>query len=220
MRLVLLGPPGAGKGTQAAAVRERFGIPHISTGDMLRGAIMAGTPAGVKARAIVDAGNLVPDDMVAEMVRERLSAPDTAPGFLLDGYPRNIEQGATLETILQALGRKLDHVLYLALDDAEIVKRLSGRRTCGSCGAPYHVNSAPSKQQGVCDYCGGALVQREDDREEVIGRRLKVYRERTEPLVEFYRKRNLLREVDAMGTVGDVRARLADALAGEEGSRT
>jgi adenylate kinase len=174
----------------------------------------------LKARAIVDAGNLVPDEMVAEMVRERLSAQDTAPGFLLDGYPRNIEQGATLETILQALGRNLDHVLYLALDDAEIVKRLSGRRTCGSCGAPYHVSSAPSKNQGVCDYCGGALVQREDDREEVIGRRLKVYRDRTEPLVEFYRRRNLLREVDATGTVGEVRVRLADALAGEEGSRT
>ena len=214
MRLVLLGPPGAGKGTQAAAVRDRFGIPHISTGDMLRGAIAAGTPVGRKARVIVEGGNLVPDEIMAEMVKERLSAPDTAPGFLLDGYPRNIEQGVTLESILQALGQRLDHVLYLVLDDAEIVKRLSGRRTCGSCGAPFHVVTAPPATAGACNACGSRLVQREDDREEVVARRLKVYRERTEPLVGFYTDRGLLRKVDASGTVSDVRARLASALGG------
>lgn len=214
MRLVLLGPPGAGKGTQAAAVRDRFGIPHISTGEMLRAAIAAGTPVGRRARGIVEGGNLVPDEMMTEMVKDRLSAPDAARGFILDGYPRNIDQAVTLESILQALGQRLDHVLYLALDDDEIVRRLSGRRTCGSCGAPYHVDSAPPKERGVCDVCGGSLAQREDDREEVVMRRLKVYRERTEPLVGFYRQSGLLREVEASGSVSDVESRLAAAIGG------
>ena len=149
---------------------------------------------------------------MAEMVRERLAAPDAAHGFLLDGYPRNIEQGVTLETILQALGQELDHVVHFVLEDAEIVRRLSGRRTCGSCGAPYHRVSAPPSKPGVCDVCGGLLFQREDDREAVVAQRLKVYRERTEPLVDFYRQRGLLREIEATGSVADVQARLASAL--------
>jgi len=212
MRLVLLGPPGAGKGTQAAAVRDLYGVPHISTGDMLRSAIAAGTPVGLKAKVIVDAGNLVPDDIMAEMVRERITAPDARPGYLLDGYPRNVTQATTLEAILLVLGQKLDHVVHLSLDDAEIVKRLSGRRTCASCGTPCHVTAAPPRVAGRCDNCGGTLVQREDDREEIIGRRLEVYRERTAPVVEFYRQLGLLREVDASGPVAEVRQRLEAAL--------
>jgi len=212
MRLVLLGPPGAGKGTQAAAVRDMFNVPHVSTGEMLRSAIAAGTVLGEKAKAIVDAGNLVPDDVMAEIVKERLSAPDAAAGFLLDGYPRTLEQATTLESILQALGQKLDHVVYLALDDAEIVRRLSGRRTCTVCGAPCHATAAPPRVAGICDSCGGALVQREDDREAIVERRLRIYHERTAPLVGFYRQQGLLREIDARGTVHEVQARLVVAL--------
>ncbi len=214
MRLVLLGPPGAGKGTQAAAVQQVLGVPHISTGDMLRGAIAAGTAVGLKAKAIVEAGNLVPDDVMADMVGERLAAPDAKAGFLLDGYPRNVGQGEMLQLILNRMGRALDHVLYLMLDDAEIVKRLSGRLACVKCGAPYHMTGAPPKKAGVCDVCSGVLLTRPDDREEVVVQRLKVYRGQTEPLVDYYRGRGLLREIDASGTVKQVEARLQAALAG------
>jgi len=181
---------------------------------MLRGAISAGTAVGLKAKAIVEAGNLVPDDVMADMVEERLAAPDAKAGFLLDGYPRNVGQGEMLQLILDRMGRALDHVLYLMLDDAEIVRRLSGRRTCGACGAPYHVTGAPPKRTGVCDACSGSLLTRPDDREEVIVQRLKVYRGQTEPLVDFYRGRGLLREIDASGTVPQVEARLLAAIAG------
>jgi adenylate kinase len=181
---------------------------------MLRGAIAAGTAVGLKAKAIVEAGNLVPDDVMADMVKERLAAPDAKAGFLLDGYPRNVGQGEMLQLILDRMGRALDHVLYLMLDDAEIVRRLSGRRTCGKCGAPYHVTGAPSKKAGVCDACAGALLTRPDDREEVVVQRLNVYRGQTEPLVHYYRGRRLLREIDASGTVPQVEARVLAALAG------
>lgn len=212
MRLVLLGPPGAGKGTQAAALRERLGVPHVSTGAMLREAIAAGSPVGRKAKGLVEAGNLVPDDMIAEMVRERLSRGDAANGFMLDGYPRNLRQGETLDEILVAMGRSLECVLYLSLPDGEIVRRLSGRRTCGACGAPYHVTAAPPNREGSCDVCRGGLEQRPDDREEVVHQRLKVYREMTEPLVAFYRRRGILREIVATGTVEEVRKRLVETV--------
>ena len=214
MRLVLLGPPGAGKGTQAAAVKDRLGIPHISTGDMLRGAIVAGTPLGRKAKQIVDGGNLVPDDMITEMVRERLGAPDAKRGFLLDGYPRNLGQAKSLDIILGGMGQKLDLVLCLHLSDAEIVARLSGRRTCDACGAPFHVPSAPPKVSGICDSCGGTLSQRADDREEVIVRRLAVYQTQTAPLGAFYKERGTLAEIDAMGDVLEIQERIFAALAG------
>ena len=214
MRLVLLGPPGAGKGTQAAAVRDRLGIPHISTGDMLRGAIAAGTPLGRKAKQIVDGGNLVPDDVITEMVRERLGAPDTSQGFLLDGYPRNLGQARSLEVIMDGFGRKLDLVLCLNLSDVEIVARLSGRRTCDRCGAPFHVVGAPPKVSGICDFCAGALSQRADDREEVIERRLAVYKLQTAPLSEYYRQKGILAKIDATGGVLQIRERIFKALAG------
>ncbi|HKY33026.1 MAG TPA: adenylate kinase [Candidatus Polarisedimenticolia bacterium] len=227
MRLVLLGPPGAGKGTQAAAIRERYRIPHISTGDMLRSAIAAGSPVGRRAKGMVDAGQLVPDDMMAEMVRERLAADDAAEGFLLDGYPRNVEQGTTLDEILASMGAALDHALLLELEDAEIIRRLSGRRSCPACGAPYHVTAAPPRQAGQCDRCGGPegkLSQRPDDREEIVAERLRVYRERTAPLADFFRGRKLLRVIDASGTVGDVERRImtvlaSPSLAGGHGAR-
>ncbi len=212
MRLVLLGPPGAGKGTQAAAVKERLGIPHISTGEMLRGAIAAASAVGEQAKSIVEAGNLVPDDLMAKLVEERLAAPDAAAGFLLDGYPRNLEQALALDAILAGLAAHLDKVMYLTADDAELVRRLSGRRTCGKCGAPYHLANAPPRVPGECDVCGGALEQRADDRDEIIARRLAVYRESTAPLVEYYRKRGLLLEVDASGEVAEITGRIIEAL--------
>jgi len=210
--IVIMGPPGAGKGTQAAAVRRRFGIPHVSTGGMLREAIAAATPVGKKAREIVEAGNLVPDDIMAEMVSDRLSAPDAEKGFLLDGYPRNVEQAKALEGILANRGAALDHALNLTLSDEEVVRRLSGRRTCRSCGRPFHVETAPPKKPDTCDACGGTLEQRRDDRPEVIQRRLQVYREATAPLVGYYSERNLLREVDASGSVDQVGQAIVEAL--------
>ena len=216
MRLVLLGPPGAGKGTQAVAVRERYSIPHISTGDMLRGAIAAETPLGIRAKQIVDSGNLVPDDMITEMVRQRLGAADTKHGFLLDGYPRNLGQARSLEEILDGMGQKLDRVVSLELSDAVLVARLSGRRTCDACGAPYHVTSAPSRKADLCDACCGTLSQRADDREDVIAHRLAVYHAKTAPLIAFYRERGLLVEIDADGSVAEVQARIVAALAGGE----
>ena len=212
MTIVMMGPPGAGKGTQAAAVKTRFGIPHISTGGMLREAIAAGTPVGRKTKGIVGEGNLVPDEIMAEMVEERLSVSDAQRGFLLDGYPRNVEQGEVLDRILESSGRVLDRVVSLILSDEEIIRRLSGRRICISCGRPFHVETAPPASPDKCDACGGTLEQRPDDRPEVIERRLQVYREMTEPLIKFYGDRNLLREVDAGGTVDQVGERIAGVL--------
>lgn len=185
MRLVMLGPPGAGKGTQATAIVERFGIPHVSTGGMLRQAISGGTTLGLKAKEIVASGNLVPDDLMAEMIRVRLAAQDAGDGFLLDGYPRNRSQGETLDGILSAMGRTLDHVIYMTLADEQIIKRLSGRE---------------------------AIERRSDDRPEVIAQRLEIYRNQTAPLVGFYRDKGLLREVDADGSVEEVGARIVAAL--------
>jgi adenylate kinase len=212
MMVVLLGPPGAGKGTHADAIRAGFGIPHVSTGNMLRAAIEAGTPAGRRAKDLVERGELVPDDLMAEMVRERLGAQDALDGFILDGYPRNVGQARDLDGLLAQRGGGPDRVLSLVVDDEEIVRRLSGRRTCEECGAPYHVVSAPPKTDGRCDRCGGPLAQRADDRPEVIARRLAVYRAQTEPLVAFYRARGVLAEVDAAGPVEAVRDRVVGAL--------
>jgi adenylate kinase len=222
MRVVLLGPPGAGKGTQAAAMRERYRVPHVSTGDMLRAAIAADTPLGRQAKSLVDAGQLLPDDLMAVMVRERLQMPDVGEGFVLDGYPRTVAQAETLDAVLGETGHSLDRVLFLEVDDAEIVKRLSGRRSCASCGAPYHVTEAPPREAGRCDACtgaGGALMQRPDDREDVVAERLRVYRERTAPVADHYRKRGLLSVVDASGTVGEVERRILTALASPMPSR-
>ncbi len=212
MRLVLFGPPGAGKGTQAAAVKERFGIPHISTGDMLREAIAAGTPVGARAKVIVETGGLVQDEVVGEVVAERLSRPDARKGFLLDGFPRTLRQAEILAVVLEARKEPLDHVVKLSLSDDEVVRRLSGRRTCGACGAPFHVALSPPRRQGVCDACGGALKQRDDDREDVIRNRLSVYEAQTAPLAAHYAAKGLLREVDGSGSVEEVRRRVLAAL--------
>lgn len=198
MKLILLGPPGAGKGTQAKMLMDRYGIPQISTGDILRAAVKAGTPMGLRAKSFMDAGGLVPDDVVVGIVRERIQEDDCKAGFILDGFPRTVPQADALAEALTALGRPLDAVVSLAVDVEALVERLTGRRTCRDCGLGYHVTFAAPKAAGICDACGGELVQRDDDREETIRRRLDVYNEQTSPLIDYYRKSGLLSEVDGM----------------------
>ncbi|EHM09760.1 adenylate kinase family protein [Thermanaerovibrio velox DSM 12556] len=204
MRVILLGPPGAGKGTQAAAVKERFQIPHISTGDMLREHVKEGTELGRKAKEYMDGGKLVPDDLIIAMMEDRLSKEDCAGGFLLDGFPRTLPQAEALDRLLSKMGIKLDGVVLLDVSDDVVVERLSGRRVCRSCGAIYHVSFHPSSRGDLCEACGGELYQRDDDREEVIRRRLKVYHEQTAPLESYYEGKGLLRRVSGEGATDAV----------------
>ena len=213
MRLVLVGPPGAGKGTQAVFIAERFSIPKISTGDIFRANVSGGTELGKLAKEYMDAGDLVPDEVTIAMVRDRLGEPDAAAGFLLDGFPRNVAQAYELDSVLNDLGTSLDVVLELEVDNEEVVKRLSGRRTCRKCGHIVHVDYDATLVAGVCDKCGGELFQRDDDKAETVRHRLDVYAEQTSPLIEFYAKRGQLVVVDALGTVEDVTERATAALA-------
>ncbi|MCF7936239.1 MAG: adenylate kinase [Synergistales bacterium] len=199
MRLVFLGPPGAGKGTQAAVVTEHYRIAHISTGDILRSNVKSGTELGQKARQYMDAGELVPDELIVEMMRGRLTEEDCSEGFILDGFPRTVPQAEALDSLLEELGIALDAAILFDVSDQVVVERLSGRRVCKDCGAVYHVVMSPPEREGVCDRCGGTLIQRDDDREDVVRQRLDVYRRQTEPLVAYYRNRGLLREIDASG---------------------
>lgn len=209
---MLLGPPGAGKGTQAAAIRERYGIPHVSTGEMLREAIATGSALGVKVKNIVEAGSLVPDELVGEVVAERLKRDDARKGFLLDGFPRTIRQAGILDSVLKARNEELTAVIKIDLEDEVVVRRLSGRRGCVSCGALFHVEFSRPRKEGICDSCGGELQQREDDREEVIRRRLTVYHEQTAPLTDHYRSSGHLREVDGNGPREEVTERIWKAV--------
>ncbi|MDR5693943.1 MAG: adenylate kinase [Armatimonadota bacterium] len=197
MNLIFLGPPGAGKGTQARLLQARRGIPQISTGDILREAIARGSELGRKAKEYVERGNLVPDEVMVEIIAERLAQPDAQEGFVLDGFPRTVAQARSLEELLARQGRRITAVIYFHLPEEKIVQRLSGRLICTRCGAIYHVDHHPPRQLGRCDICGGPLYQRDDDRPEVVRRRLQVYRQETEPLVEFYKERGLLFLVDA-----------------------
>lgn len=212
MRLVFLGPPGAGKGTQAQHLEEKYGARQIATGDILRRAVQEETALGKKAKAYLDKGELVPDEVVIGLVAERLRADDCRQGFVLDGFPRTIAQAEGLEKVLGQLDAALDSVLCLRVPNEAIVQRLTGRRTCRKCGALYHLTFSPPRQEGVCDRCGGALFQREDDREETIRSRLKVYDNQTAPLVDYYRKKGLLREIDGVGSVEEIRGRIVEAL--------
>jgi adenylate kinase len=212
VRIVMMGPPGAGKGTQAKRVAERLGVPHISTGDMLRQAVAAGTPLGRQARRIMDEGRLVPDAVVIGIVDERLGAADTAPGFVLDGFPRTVAQAEGLERLLAAREQPLTRVLQLDVPEDEIVRRLSGRRVCRQCGVMYHVTFDPPARPDRCDRCGGELYQRDDDREETVRQRLEVYRDETAPLVAYYRRAGLLREIEGTGDQAAVFARVIKAL--------
>lgn len=213
MRLVFFGPPGAGKGTQGARLAAHFGVPHIATGDMFRHAVEAGTPLGRKVREYLDRGELVPDDLTNELVRERLGQPD-ASGFVLDGYPRTVEQVAGLDQILEEQGAELDRVVRFLVTGDEIVARLSGRWICPTCKAVYHVDTHPPQTPGVCDNDGTALVQRDDDQEETVLRRLEVYGRQTKPLLDNYAERGLLVEVDAIASPDEVFRRLLKAVDG------
>jgi adenylate kinase len=212
VRLVLVGPPGAGKGTQAQFIAQHLGVPQISTGDIFRANVSQGTPLGLEAKAYMDRGDLVPDDVTVNMVRDRLAEEDAKEGFLLDGFPRTVPQAQTLDDMLADTGFKLDVVLELVVDDDEVIRRLSGRRTCRTCNHIWHVDFDPPATPGVCDIDGGELYQRDDDRAETIANRLKVYGEATQPLVTYYAGRGLLVGVDATGPVDDVTARAIDAL--------
>ena len=212
MRLILVGPPGAGKGTQASHLAAHYKIPHISTGDIFRANLKNGTELGKKAQSFMDRGELVPDSVTNEMVKDRLGNNDVAGGFLLDGFPRNTNQAQVLDQILIEKKMPLDAVLELKIDNAEIVKRLSGRRTCRGCGASSHVEFEKPKVAGVCDKCQGELYQREDDKEEVVTRRLEIYTDQTAPIVEFYNSTGQLKIISALGDVSEITKKAISAL--------
>jgi adenylate kinase len=212
MRLILVGPPGAGKGTQAVHLAAHYGIPHISTGDIFRHNMKNETELGILAKSYVDRGELVPDSVTNEMVKDRLTHDDAQAGFLLDGFPRNVLQAEVLRAVLAEAGTPLDAVLELALDDEEIIARLSGRRTCRNCSASFHLLYEQPANEGICDNCQGELYQRPDDSEEVIARRLQVYAEQTKPIVAFYRTEGLLITIPAVGEIAEITQRAIAAL--------
>jgi adenylate kinase len=199
MNLILLGPPGAGKGTQAQKIVDRYHIPQISTGDILRAAVKEKTPLGVKAKGFMDQGKLVPDELVIGIIEERLKAPDCQAGFILDGFPRTTVQAEALQPILSRARKQIDHVINIEVDEEELVRRLTGRRTCKNCGAMFHVHFQPPKKEGICDRCGGPLYQREDDKEETIRTRLKEYQRQTAPLIDYYERKKMLRSIQGVG---------------------
>jgi adenylate kinase len=213
MRLVLVGPPGAGKGTQAEFIAEHFAIPKISTGDIFRTNVSGGTELGRLAKKYMDAGDLVPDEVTNAMVRDRLAQDDAIAGFLLDGFPRNVLQARELDAIMSSLDRPLSVVLDLEVDHEEVVRRLSGRRTCKQCGHVWHVEYDPPARPDVCDKCGGALYHRDDDYPDTVRHRLEVYSAQTSPLIQFYNERGQLVSIDALGNVEDVTERAIAALA-------
>ncbi|MDI9611434.1 MAG: adenylate kinase [Archaeoglobales archaeon] len=212
MNLILLGAPGAGKGTQAKIITDNFKIPQISTGDMLREAVAKGTELGKKAREYMNQGKLVPDEVVIGIVKERLKQKDCENGFILDGFPRTIAQAEALDTMMSELGKKIDAVININVSEDEIVKRIVNRRICKKCGAIYHLIYDPPKKSGVCDKCGGELYQRDDDKEEVVRERFKVYRKNTEPLIEYYKRKGILYEVDGTKDIEKVKAEILSIL--------
>ncbi len=212
MNLILLGPPGAGKGTQAQRIVDRYHIPQISTGDILRTAVREKTPLGGKAKEFMDQGKLVPDELVIGIIEERLKAPDCRPGFILDGFPRTIAQAEALEGLLARMGRSIDHVINIEVDEQELVRRLTGRRTCRNCGAMFHILFHPPKEEGVCDRCGGVLYQRDDDREETIRTRLREYQRQTAPLLQYYQERRKLRSISGVGEQNQIFERITSAI--------
>jgi len=208
MRVVFLGAPGVGKGTQAELVASTYHIPKISTGDLLRSAVSQKTPLGLEAKQFMDRGDLVPDQVVIGLVEEKISSPEGAHGFILDGFPRTVAQADELSKLLEAKDASLDKVIYFVIPREEIVRRLSGRRSCSKCPAVFHVEFVPPKVAGQCDECGGELIQRNDDKKETVESRLSVYEEQTMPLIHYYKQRSLLEELDGSGSVEIVQSRL------------
>ncbi|MFC9628270.1 adenylate kinase [Streptomyces mirabilis] len=220
MRIVLVGPPGAGKGTQAAFLAKNLGIPHISTGDLFRANISQGTELGKQAKAYMDAGKLVPDEVTIGMAKDRMEQPDAANGFLLDGFPRNVSQAEALDEMLKAEGMKLDAVLDLEVPEDEVVKRIAGRRICRNDSSHvFHVTYKQPKQEGVCDVCGGELYQRDDDSEETVRTRLEVYHTQTEPIIDYYARQGLVVTISALGKVEEVTGRAMEALKSKVGDK-
>ena len=208
MKLILLGAPGAGKGTQAEVLCQKLGIPTISTGNILRAAIQEGTPVGLQAKSFMDAGKLVPDEVIIQIVAQRIAQSDCAEGFILDGVPRTIAQAEALD----AAGVRFDRVLSLEINEQEIAKRMSGRRVCSKCGASFHIHARPTKVEGVCDNCGGPVVQRDDDKPETVRHRLEVYHQQTEPLKDYYQAKGLLTLVDNRPTIEATTQAIMEAL--------
>jgi adenylate kinase len=218
MNLILLGPPGAGKGTQAKRLEQRHGVVQLATGDMLRRAVASGSPLGQKVKAIMEAGQLVPDDIIIEMIADRIAAPDAAAhGFILDGFPRTVPQAETLDAMLAEHGQKLDDVILMEVDEAALVDRIAGRFTCPGCGASYHERYKRPQVEGVCDICGSTdLVHRADDRPEAVATRLAAYRNQTAPILPYYRARGVLRSVDGMAEIDEVTREIEAVIAGRE----
>ena len=212
MKIIMLGAPGAGKGTQAKMIAEKYGIPHISTGDIFRANIKNGTELGAKAKTYMDQGLLVPDEFVVDLVIDRFNADDCKKGYILDGFPRTIPQAEALDKALSAIGENVDYAINVEVPDENIVNRMSGRRACVGCGATYHVVYNPTKVEGKCDACGADLILRDDDKPETVQKRLGVYHDQTQPLIDYYNKKNILKEVDGTVDMNDVFNAICDIL--------
>ena len=212
MNLILLGPPGAGKGTQAKMMVDQYGIPQISTGDILRANLKAQTELGLEAKKYMDAGKLVPDEVVIGIIANRLKEDDCQKGYMLDGFPRTVAQAEALDKILAGAGSGIDHVISIDVPNDELMGRLTGRRTCRQCGQGYHVMFDPPKADAVCDKCGGELYQRDDDNEQTVGNRLKVYADQTQPLIDYYQGKGLLRPIDGLGEISEIYKRVTAVL--------
>ncbi len=204
MKIIMLGAPGAGKGTQAKKIAERYGLPHVSTGDIFRANIKNGTELGMEAKKYMDQGMLVPDELTVKILLDRVAQEDCKNGYILDGFPRTIPQAEVLDKALTELGDKIDYAVNVHVPDENIVNRMSGRRACVSCGGTYHIVYAPTKQEGICDACGGELILRDDDKPETVQKRLAVYHEQTQPLIDFYQKKGILVEVDGTKEMAEV----------------
>ena len=204
MKIIMLGAPGAGQGTQAKKIAEKYDIPHISTGDIFRANIKEGTELGRKAKTYMDQGLLVPDELVVDLVVDRVGKDDASRGYVLDGFPRTIPQAEALDKALEAIGEKMDYAINVEVPDENIIKRMSGRRACVSCGATYHLEHIPPKKDGLCDTCGAELILRDDDKPETVKKRLDIYHEQTQPLIEYYTKKDILAEVDGTKDMAEV----------------
>ena len=212
MKIIMLGAPGAGKGTQAKMIADKFNIPHISTGDIFRANIKNGTELGKKAKEYMDKGQLVPDELTVEILLDRVASDDCKNGYVLDGFPRTIPQADVLDKELTKLGDKVDFAINVDVPDENIVRRMSGRRACLKCGATYHIEHIPPKQEGICDKCGSELVQRDDDKPETVQNRLSVYHEQTQPLIDYYDKKNILKSVDGTKDMQEVFSDIVNVL--------